>query len=54
MRGLRIGSGNNNPMKRKAEQQLIQPITKVNLSDDVTSVCSFDGSIDETIFDTLQ
>jgi len=54
VRGLGIGRGNNNPVKRKAEQQLIQPVTKANSSDDAVSVCSINSSIDDTIFDTLR
>ena len=54
MRGLGIGRGNNNPNKRRAEQQLIQPVTKANSSDDTVSVCSINSSIDDTIFDTLR
>ena len=54
MKGQGVGRGNNNPKKRRAAQELIQPLTKANSSDDAVSVCSINSSIDDTIFDTLR
>ena len=53
--GKGVGSGNyDHSKKRKVEQELIQPLTKVNSNDDATSVYSIDGTIDDTIFDALR